>query len=145
MRYLLGQIHTKEIQMKHQTLDEFLQINGWSENLKKKLRETSENPEVKYLVAWDNAGQLSASAYPTKPDEWPETAVAVWSREKDLDPATKSRTMMAVDLVEKDSMSVYAAAKAIGVNQSAVHRAIKRREDKDVCPCCNQVIRNQSA
>jgi predicted transcriptional regulator len=52
--------------------------------------------------------------------------------------------MMAVDLVEKDSMSVYAAAKALGINQSAVHRAIKRREDKDVCPSCNQVIRTQS-
>ena len=130
--------------MKHQTLDEFLQINGWSENLKKKLRETSENPMTKYLVAWDNAGQISASAYTAKPDEWPETALAVWAREKDLDPATKSRTMLAVDLVEKDSMSVYAAAKALGINQSAVHRAIKRREDKDVCPCCNQVIRTQS-
>ena len=130
--------------MKHQTLDEFLQTNGWTSNLKNKLREASENPHTKYLVAWDNAGQISASAYTTKPDEWPETAVAVWSKEKDLDPATKSRTMMAVDLVEKDSMTVYAAAKALGINQSAVHRAIKRREDKDVCPCCNQVIRTQS-
>jgi len=131
--------------MKHQTLDEFLQINGWSENLKKKLRETSENPLTKYLVAWDNAGQISASAYTAKPVEWPETAVAVWAKDKDLDPATKSRTMMAVDLVEKEQYSVYGAAKALGINQSAVHRAIKRREDKDVCPCCNQVIRTQSA
>ena len=51
--------------------------------------------------------------------------------------------MMAIDLVENDSMTVYAAAKALGINQSAVHRAIKRREDKDVCPSCNQVIRTQ--
>jgi hypothetical protein len=131
--------------MKHQTLDEFLQTNNWSTNLKNKLRETAENPATKYLVAWDNAGQISASAYTAKPPEWPETAVAVWARDKDLDPASKSRTMMAVDLVEKDSMTVYAAAKALGINQSAVHRAIKRREDKNVCPCCNQVIRTQSA
>ena len=55
--------------MKHQTLDEFLQTNGWSINLKKKLQETSENPMTKYLVAWDNAGQISASAYTAKPDE----------------------------------------------------------------------------
>jgi len=130
--------------MKHQTLDEFLRSNGWSAGLTFKLAQTAENPDVKYLVAWDNAGQISASAYTAKPDEWPETALAVWSREKDLDPASKSRTMMAVDLVEKDSMSVYAAAKALGINQSAVHRAIKRREDKDVCPSCNQVIRTQS-
>ena len=129
--------------MKHQTLDEFLQTNGWSINLKKKLQETSENPMTKYLVAWDNAGQISASAYTTKPDEWPETAVAVWSKEKDLDPATKSRTMMAVDRVENEGMTVYAAAKALGINQSAIHRAIKRREDKDICPHCNQVIRTQ--
>jgi hypothetical protein len=130
--------------MKHQTLDEFLRSNGWSTGLAFKLAQTAENPDVKYLVAWDNAGQLSASAYTTKPDEWPETAVAVWARDKDLDPATKSRTMMAIDLVENDSMTVYAAAKALGINQSAVHRAIKRREDKNVCPCCNQVIRTQS-
>jgi len=130
--------------MKHQTLDEFLQSNGWSAGLTFKLAQTAENPDVKYLVAWDNAGQLSASAYTTKPDEWPETAVAIWSKDKDLDPATKSRTMLAVDRVEKDGMTVYAAAKALGINQSAVHRAIKRREDKDVCPCCNQVIRTQS-
>ena len=129
--------------MKHQTLDEFLQTNGWSENLKNKLRETAEKPELKYLVAWDNIGQMSASAYTAKPDEWPETAVAVWSKDKDLDPATKSRTMLAVDLVEKENYSVYGAAKALGINQSAIHRAIKRREDKDICPCCNQVIRNQ--
>lgn len=129
--------------MKHQTLDEFLQTNGWSENLKNKLRETAEKPELKYLVAWDNIGQMSASAYTAKPDEWPETAVAVWSKDKDLDPATKSRTMLAVDLVEKENYSVYGAAKALGINQSAIHRAIKRREDKDICPHCNQVIRNQ--
>ena len=121
--------------MKHQTLDEFLQTNGWSVNLKKKLQEND------IIIIQPT---ISASAYTAKPDEWPETALAVWAREKDLDPATKSRTMMAVDLVEKDSMSVYAAAKALGINQSAVHRAIKRREDKDVCPCCNQVIRTQS-
>ena len=131
--------------MKHQTLDDFLQTNGWSANLKDKLQAISKNPETKYLVAWDNAGQLSASAYTAKPDEWPETAVAIWSKDKDLDPATKSRTMLAVDRVEKDGMTVYAAAKALGINQSAVHRAIKRREDKDVCPQCNQVIRSQSA
>jgi hypothetical protein len=131
--------------MKHQTLDEFLQTNGWSVNLKDKLQAISRNPETKYLVAWDNAGQLSASAYTDRPDEWPETAVAIWSKDKDLDPATKSRTMLAVDRVEKDGMTVYAAAKALGINQSAVHRAIKRREDKDVCPQCNQVIRSQSA
>jgi len=131
--------------MKHQTLDEFLQSNGWSAGLTFKLAQTAENPDVKYLVAWDNAGQLSASAYTTKPDEWPETAVAIWSKDKDLDPATKSRTMLAVDRVEKDGMTVYAAAKALGINQSAIHRAIKRREDKDICPQCNQVIRSQSA
>ena len=131
--------------MKHQTLDEFLQTNGWSDTLKDKLRKASQDLDLKYLVAWDNAGQLSASAYTTKPDEWPETAVAIWSKDKDLDPATKSRTMLAVDRVEKDGMTVYAAAKALGINQSAIHRAIKRREDKDICPHCNQVIRSQSA
>ena len=131
--------------MKHQTLDDFLANNGWSDTMKARLRKTSENPEVKYLVAWDNAGQISASAFTDKPVEWPETALAIWSKNKDLDPGTKSRTMMAVEMVEVGGLTVYAASKKMGINQSAVHRAVKRREINPVCPHCNQVIRSQVA
>jgi len=49
--------------------------------------------------------------------------------------------MLAVELVERDHLTVYAAAKQVGLNQSAVHRAVKRRAVNDICPACNQVIR----
>lgn len=54
---------------------------------------------------------------------------------------TKSKTMQALDLVLKDGLTAYAAAKQVGINQSAVSRALARREDKDICPCCGQIVR----
>lgn len=130
--------------MKQLNLNEFLEL-PWGDNVRAKLRDFAARDDVKYLVAWDNAGKMSASAFTSKPDQWPDTALSVWSRDKDLEPMpTKSRTMQAVDLVES-GLSVYAAAKQAGVNQSAVHRAIKRREDKPICPCCGQVVRTQAA
>lgn len=132
--------------MKQLNLIEFLDL-PWGDNVRAKLRDFAARDDVKYLLAWDNAGKMSASAFTSKPDEWPDTALSVWSRDNDLGPEylpNKSRTMQAVDLVES-GLSVYAAAKQAGVNQSAVHRAIKRREDKPICPCCGQVVRSQAA
>lgn len=132
--------------MKQLNLNEFLDL-PWSTNVREKLRSFAAQDDTKYLVAWDNAGKMSASAFTSKPDQWPDTALSIWSKDKDLGHEslpTKSRTMLAVDLVES-GLSVYAAAKQAGVNQSAVHRAIKRREDKEICPCCGQVVRSQAA
>lgn len=53
----------------------------------------------------------------------------------------KSRTMKALDLVLINGMTAYAAAKEVGINPSAVSRALARREDKTLCPCCRQVVR----
>jgi len=53
----------------------------------------------------------------------------------------KSKTMQALDLVLIDGMTAYAAAKKVGINASAVSRALARREDKKICPCCGQVVR----
>jgi predicted transcriptional regulator len=52
----------------------------------------------------------------------------------------KSKTMQALDLV-KEGMSAYAAAKQLGISQTAISRALSRREDKEICPCCGQVVR----
>ena len=121
--------------------DSFINDNGWSTAVKERLKAMSEREDVKYLVAWNNSGKLSASAYTGKPWDWPENIVCVWPKDGD-DPfaEVKSKTMQAVDLVLNDGMSVYAAAKEVGVHASAVHRALKRREEKLICPCCNQVV-----
>lgn len=133
--------------MKLLDINEFLYDIPWSENVRAKLHVVGDRDDVRYLVAWDNAGTPSCSAFTGKPDSWPDTAFAIWSKHGD-DPRNAaqplSKTMQAVSLVLDEGMSVYAAAKQVGVHESAVHRAIKRRQNKDICPHCNQVIRNQN-
>ncbi len=134
--------------MKLLTLDQFLYDLAWSDNVRHKLRVMSDRDDLRYLVAWDNAGKVSCSAFTEKPNDWPDNAVAVWSKRGD-DPRpgavndSLSKTMQAVALVLDEGLSVYAAAKQIDVNDSAVHRALKRRAGKPVCECCGQVIRGQ--
>ena len=92
--------------------------------------------DAAYLVAYTKEnGSLACSAYTDKPDEMPDNVVAIWSTNP------KSRTMQALDLVSDEGLTVYAASKQVGVNQSAVHRALKRRDGKDICPSCGQVMR----
>lgn len=124
--------------------DKFIYDLPWSDNVRHKIRVMADRDDVRYLVAWENAGQPSCSAFTGKPEVWPATVYAVWSKRGD-DPTvtTVSKTMQALALVLDEGMTVYAAAKQVGVHESAVHRAIKRREGKDICPHCNQVIRDQ--
>jgi hypothetical protein len=129
--------------MKLVNFNEFIDGYGWSDAVKHKLRSMVLREDLKYLVAWDNSGKLSASAYTGKPLDWPDNIVAVWAKDGD-DPfvEVKSKTMRAVDLVMNEGQTAYAAAKAVGINPSAVHRALKRREEKLICPCCNQVVQD---
>lgn len=53
---------------------------------------------------------------------------------------TKSKTQGALELIEK-GMTPYAAAQEVGISPSTVYRALGRRQDKTVCPCCGQVVR----
>lgn len=123
-------------------LEKFLYDLPWSDNVRAKLRVMADRDSLRYLVAWNHDGQLSCSAWDEKPTAF-HNAIAIWSKRGDdpTVPAGKSLTMQAVDLVLDDGMTVYAAAKQVGINQSAVHRALGRRKDKEICPCCNQVIR----
>lgn len=54
---------------------------------------------------------------------------------------TKSKTQAALDLIDKGK-TPYAAAQEMGIAPSTVYRALGRRQDKDVCPCCGQVVRD---
>ena len=49
--------------MKLITLDEFLYDLAWSDNVRGKLRVMADRDELRYLVAWDNAGKMSCSAF----------------------------------------------------------------------------------
>lgn len=122
-------------------LEEFLDL-PWSDNLRHQLRVKADRDDVRFLVATKVEGRLTASVYTHKPLMWPHSVVAIWRkfslRDHDL---SKSKTMQAVELVTAEGLSAYAAAKQMGINPSAVTRALQRREDKSICPCCGQVVR----
>lgn len=127
--------------MKQLTLHQFLVGLGWTESMKNKLTEFSDRENVKYLVAFSADGKLTASAFEEPPEDgWPAHAIAYWSKMKET-PATiaKSKTMEALALVDQ-GMTRYAAAKKVGISESAVHRAWHRRQGKNICPTCNQII-----
>lgn len=123
-------------------LEKFLYDLPWSDNVRAKLRVMADRDDLRYLVAYKTDDRVTCAAFTAKPESL-DNAVAIWSKRGDdpTAPAAKSRTMQAIDLVLDEGMTVYAAAKQIGVNESAVHRALGRRKDKQICPCCNQVIR----
>jgi hypothetical protein len=131
--------------MKLLSLDQFLFDYNWTDNMRHKLRVMADRDDLRYLVAYEVSGKLTCAAFTEKPNDWPVGTLGLWSkRQDDPRPETapaKSKTMQAVDLVLDKGMSVYAAAKQIGIQDSAVHKALKRREGKDICPCCNQVIK----
>ena len=128
-------------------LDDFLA--QFKDTLQHKLRDYAAKPEVLALVAWDNAGTLSASAFTSLPDSWPETAVSVYCKqplqlepEDEEDDMALSKTMRALALVEDQGLTPYAAAVKVGISKTAVYRALARREGKKTCPCCGQVVRD---
>lgn len=118
--------------------DAFLDL-GFSDNLRHVLRVTADRDDLKALTAHRKDDKLTAQAWTRIPRRWPEDALGLWLKRPPL--SGRSRTMRAVDLVLSEGLTVYAAAKRAKVHQSAVHRAIQRRSDKDLCPCCGQVLR----
>lgn len=120
------------------TFDDFLDL-GFSDNLRHVLRVTADRDDLKALTAHNKDGKITAQAWDRIPREWPEGTLAIWL--KPAPEAQRSKTMQAVDLVLNEGLTAYAAAKRVGVHQSAVHRAIQRRDDREICPCCQQVVR----
>ena len=43
--------------------DKFIYDIPWSDNVRHKLRVMADRDDLRYLVAWDNAGQPSCSAF----------------------------------------------------------------------------------
>lgn len=52
----------------------------------------------------------------------------------------KSKTQQAIQLVTQ-GMTPYAAAQQIGIATSTLYTALKRRQRRNLCPCCGQVVR----
>jgi len=117
-------------------LETFLNMS-WSDNMRHKLRVMADRDDLKHLVATIVDRKLVCAAFDETPEEWPLNAV-VWTKTPKI---TMSKTMQAVQLVQDEGFTAYGAAKRVGINQSAVHRALARREGKDICPHCGQVVK----
>lgn len=131
------------------SLDDFLDSLPWTPSMRAKLRAAIDNDDIVALSAYEKrVGELGARAWGEIPSPWPASTTAVYRKpaedapEDDVPPPEKSRTMQAVELVETSGLTVYAAAKKVKVNAAAVHRALARREGRELCPCCGQVVRD---
>lgn len=134
------------------TLDQLLSLFDDADDVEA-LRQLAGKPGVDGILVYVEHGGRTAVVYGSR-TKYPllEDALAAYGRRFTAHyctampaPATladmpKSKTMQAVALVEA-GMSAYAAAKKLGINPSAVSRALSRREDKTICPCCGQVVR----
>ena len=66
-------------------------------------------------------------------------AHAAWVRAAPVN--RTGRTGLALDMLTADpSTTPYAAAKAAGVDVSAVYRAMRRRDARGTCGCCGQLL-----
>lgn len=122
------------------TLAEFLDLN-WSDNVRHKLRVAADRDDLKHLVASYVDGKLTASMFTDTPEEWPLNAV-VWTK---APKAGLSKTMQAIQLIDDEGFTAYAAAKRLGISAAAITRAQQRRAGKEVCACCGQIIRSAAS
>lgn len=127
--------------MKQLDLESFL--GQFAPAMQVKLRQVAERDDIIALTASMVGDKLSASAFEAVPDNWPSTVASIYCKHRlhdDTDPM-KSKTMQAVELVLNGTLTQYAAAAQLGISRAAVSRALSRREGKQVCPCCQQLIR----
>ena len=122
------------------TLAQFLDLD-WSDNVRHKLRVVADRDDIKHLVASYVDKKLTASMFTVTPDEWPLNAV-VWTK---APKAGMSKTMQALQLIDDEGFTAYAAAKRLGISAAAITRAQQRRAGKQICSCCGQVVRSPSA
>jgi hypothetical protein len=52
-----------------------------------------------------------------------------------------SKTQAALALVRESGMTPYAAAKQVGISSPTIYGAIRRQKNKEICPCCGQIVR----
>lgn len=66
-------------------------------------------------------------------DQHPD-ATLIWRR------VAVNRVALGLALMEVEGITAHAAAQRVGVEPSAIYRAQKLREERGVCPTCNQVL-----
>jgi hypothetical protein len=108
------------------------------ETLAAKIKIAIEKKQVKAVTIADG----KPTGWPDIPPEWPLGAdrchIVGYTPPGDDKPTSKTKE--ALRLIDEEELTPYAAAKAVGIDPSIVHRAFKRRQGKNICPCCNQII-----
>lgn len=54
---------------------------------------------------------------------------------------TKSQTMKALEMIDA-GRGVAEVARELEISTAAIYAAKRRREGKEICPCCQQVVRD---
>lgn len=126
--------------MKKLNIAEFLEDLSWSDTVRHKLRIMADRDDLLALSAHHKDGKLTATAWTSWPRKWPAGTIAIWCK-RPMPDRTLSKTQQALELVRQGA-NPHAAAAQLGITATAVYRAFKRSEGKQICPCCGQVVRD---
>ncbi len=128
------------------TKDEFFDL-GFSDSVAVRLEALMLEGNVKAFSASRNAdGQLRVRAWADLPNEWDTDMVFIFGQPEpepieQPGPTAVSRTQQALKLID-NGWSAYRAAKFVGLSQAAISRARKRREGRNCCPHCGQLMKS---
>lgn len=121
--------------MKYVTMDNLPVAASTRRALQKEARVHGAIIDEGQAVVW-GPGLHYGTEFEAKTDH-PDALIG-WRRTPEDQP--KTRIARALAMMESERITAYAAAKAIGVEVSAVYRAQRLRKEKGVCPCCGQVL-----
>ena len=121
------------------TQQEFIDL-PWTEKKRQRIKEIIDCSNFLVLTAIHRDNDLKLFAFEELPESFDDDTVGLFYL-PEVSLKGLSRTQKAIRLVTKKGYSVNKASKLIGINHAAVFKALKRRENKEVCPSCNQVVR----
>lgn len=122
------------------TEQEFIDL-PWIPTIRQRIKELIDCSDFRVIVAIHQENKLKAIGFHEIPEQFPDETVGLFLL-PDIRLDNLSRTQKAIRLVKKKGYSVHKASKLVGVNHASVFRALKNRKDKEICPTCNQVVRD---
>ena len=128
------------ISMRQVSLDEFLGL-PWPARVRTAISRMAKREEILGVSASGPDSDLVATAWDSLPVRWPAGTSWVYLKgeSKPDQEMAQTKTDRAIELVN-GGMSVYAAAKQVGVDHGSVYRAIKRAQERGTCPHCGQIL-----
>lgn len=128
--------------MKQVTLEQFFALPGISTGVLAKLINIHKQDDIVALSATDvGDSKLFVHAWNKIPKPWLAGTAFVYSKVPlhSHGPMKNTKTAQAMALVEQ-GLTVYAAAKQVGVDHGSVYRAIAKAKQRGTCPHCGQIL-----